>query len=87
MQGATLSGHGSVQLACPDTHFDAHAEIDGLPIADELVARMPDPVREAAKLFRPTGTVGVRIDDLPITPEKVLRALRAQGGAKPQQRR
>ena len=27
---------------------------------------------------------GVRIDELPITPEKVLRALRAQGGARPQ---
>ena len=27
--------------------------------------------------------VGVRIDELPVTPEKVLRALRAQGGAKP----
>ncbi len=26
--------------------------------------------------------VGVRVDDLPITPEKVLRALRAQGGAR-----
>ena len=30
------------------------------------------------------NAVGVRIDDLPITPEKVLRALRAQGGARPQ---
>lgn len=29
--------------------------------------------------------VGVRIDELPVTPEKVLRALRAQGGAKPRQ--
>lgn len=28
--------------------------------------------------------VGVDIDDLPITPEKVLRAIRAQGGARPQ---
>ena len=27
--------------------------------------------------------VGVRIDDLPITPEKVLRGIRANGGAKP----
>jgi len=25
----------------------------------------------------------VRIDDLPITPEKVLRALKARGGAQP----
>ena len=33
------------------------------------------------------NVVGVRIDELPITPEKVLRALRAQGGAKPQARR
>ena len=33
------------------------------------------------------NAVGVRIDDLPITPEKVLRALVAQGGAKPQARR
>ena len=33
------------------------------------------------------NAVGVRIDDLPITPEKVLRAIRAQGGAKPQTRR
>ena len=33
------------------------------------------------------NAVGVRIDDLPITPEKVLRALKAQGGAKPQARR
>jgi CO/xanthine dehydrogenase Mo-binding subunit len=33
------------------------------------------------------NAVGVRIDELPITPEKVLRALRAQGGAKPQARR
>src|SRR5579875_812777 len=31
--------------------------------------------------------VGVRIDDLPITPEKVLRALQAQGGARPPARR
>ena len=30
--------------------------------------------------------VGVRIDELPATPEKVLRALRAQGGAKPRRR-
>ena len=30
--------------------------------------------------------VGVRIDDLPVTPEKVLRALQAQGGAKPRRR-
>ena len=33
------------------------------------------------------NALGVRIDDLPITPEKVLRALKAQGGAKPQARR
>ena len=33
------------------------------------------------------NAVGVRIDDLPITPEKVLRAIRAQGGARPQPRR
>jgi CO/xanthine dehydrogenase Mo-binding subunit len=33
------------------------------------------------------NAVGVRIDDLPITPEKVLRALHAQGGARPQARR
>jgi hypothetical protein len=26
----------------------------------------------------------VRIDELPITPEKVLRAIKAQGGARPQ---
>ena len=30
------------------------------------------------------NAVGVRIDALPITPEKVLRALQAQGGARPQ---
>jgi CO/xanthine dehydrogenase Mo-binding subunit len=30
--------------------------------------------------------VGVRIDDLPITPEKILRGLRAIGGAKPRNR-
>lgn len=30
--------------------------------------------------------VGVRIDELPATPEKVLRGLRAQGGAKPKRR-
>jgi len=30
------------------------------------------------------NAVGVRIDDLPITPEKILRALAAQGGARPQ---
>ncbi|MCP5065010.1 MAG: xanthine dehydrogenase family protein molybdopterin-binding subunit [bacterium] len=29
------------------------------------------------------NAVGVRIDDLPITPEKVLRAIKAQGGARP----
>jgi CO/xanthine dehydrogenase Mo-binding subunit len=29
------------------------------------------------------NAVGVRIDDLPITPEKVLRALKARGGAQP----
>ena len=33
------------------------------------------------------NAVGVRIDELPITPEKVLRAIRAQGGARPQPRR
>ncbi len=33
------------------------------------------------------NAVGVRIDDLPITPEKVLRAIKAQGGAKPQAKR
>ena len=33
------------------------------------------------------NAVGVRIDDLPITPEKVLRAIRAQGCARPQARR
>lgn len=30
--------------------------------------------------------VGVRIDTLPVTPEKVLRGLRAQGGARPKRR-
>ncbi len=30
--------------------------------------------------------VGVRIDELPATPEKVLRGLRAQGGARPRKR-
>ena len=29
----------------------------------------------------------VRIDDLPMTPEKILRAIKAQGGARPQARR
>jgi CO/xanthine dehydrogenase Mo-binding subunit len=29
------------------------------------------------------NAVGVRIDELPITPEKILRAIRAQGGARP----
>jgi CO/xanthine dehydrogenase Mo-binding subunit len=33
------------------------------------------------------NAVGVRIDDLPITPEKVLRAIKAEGGARPQARR
>ncbi len=33
------------------------------------------------------NAVGVRIDDLPVTPEKVLRGLRANGGAQPQTRR
>ena len=32
------------------------------------------------------NAVGVRVDDLPITPEKVLRAIKAQGGARPQAR-
>ncbi len=31
--------------------------------------------------------VGVRVDDLPITPEKVLRGIRSNGGAQPQSRR
>jgi len=30
--------------------------------------------------------VGVRIDELPITPEKILRGIRANGGVKPRQR-
>jgi CO/xanthine dehydrogenase Mo-binding subunit len=30
--------------------------------------------------------VGVRIDELPATPEKILRGLKAQGGAKPKKR-
>ena len=29
------------------------------------------------------NAVGVRIDDLPITPEKVLRGIKANGGARP----
>ncbi len=29
--------------------------------------------------------VGVRIDELPVTPEKVLRGIRANGGARPRQ--
>src|SRR5690606_8805599 len=33
------------------------------------------------------NAVGVRIDELPITPEKVLRGIRANGGAQPQGRR
>ena len=33
------------------------------------------------------NAVGVRIDELPITPEKVLRGLKAQGGARPKARR
>jgi hypothetical protein len=32
------------------------------------------------------NAVGVRIDELPITPEKVLRAIHAHGGARPQPR-
>ncbi len=33
------------------------------------------------------NAVGVRLNELPMTPEKVLRAIKAQGGAKPQARR
>ncbi|MCT8973867.1 xanthine dehydrogenase family protein molybdopterin-binding subunit [Microbaculum marinisediminis] len=33
------------------------------------------------------NAVGVRVDDLPITPEKILRGLKANGGARPQTRR
>ena len=33
------------------------------------------------------NAVGVRIDALPVTPEKVLRGLRENGGAQPQTRR
>ncbi len=33
------------------------------------------------------NAVGVRVDDLPITPEKILRGILANGGAKPQKRR
>jgi CO/xanthine dehydrogenase Mo-binding subunit len=33
------------------------------------------------------NAVGVRVDELPITPEKVLKGIRAQGGARPQARR
>ena len=33
------------------------------------------------------NAVGVRMDELPITPEKVLRAIKSQGGARPQMRR
>jgi CO/xanthine dehydrogenase Mo-binding subunit len=33
------------------------------------------------------NAVGVRVDALPITPEKVLRGIKAQGGARPQARR
>jgi len=33
------------------------------------------------------NAVGVRVDELPITPEKVLRAIKGQGGARPQARR
>jgi CO/xanthine dehydrogenase Mo-binding subunit len=29
------------------------------------------------------NAVGVRIDELPITPEKILRALKARGSAQP----
>ena len=33
------------------------------------------------------NAVGVRVDKLPVTPEKVLRAIKARGGARPQARR
>lgn len=33
------------------------------------------------------NAVGVRIDELPITPEKILRGIRTNGGARPQARR
>ena len=33
------------------------------------------------------NAVGVRIDELPVTPEKVLRGIRNNGGARPQARR
>ncbi len=33
------------------------------------------------------NAVGVRVDELPITPEKVLRGIRTNGGARPQARR
>jgi CO/xanthine dehydrogenase Mo-binding subunit len=33
------------------------------------------------------NAVGVRVDALPITPEKVLRGIKSQGGARPQARR
>ena len=33
------------------------------------------------------NAVGVRVDALPITPEKVLRGIQANGGARPQARR
>ena len=50
------------------------------------------PGEMCAKLVLPAvvnaiyDAVGVRIDELPVTPEKVLRGLRAQGGARPRKR-
>ena len=32
------------------------------------------------------AAVGVRVDELPITPEKILRGILANGGARPQAR-
>ena len=64
-----------------------------MPLADAAAAELahelelPDDANDADEGALLYNAVGVRIDELPITPEKVLRALRSQGGARPQARR
>ena len=52
--------------------------------SDDALTHCPVCDGRLRKVF---NAVGVRIDELPITPEKILRGIIANGGAQPQGRR
>jgi hypothetical protein len=58
---ARIKGHGGAQFPEPEKNFQAHLEIDGLRITDDMLRRLPEKTEKVVRAFGPTGRFGARV--------------------------